>query len=60
MFSSSLDFGEEHLKTQIFQKSIQGQCLYQRRISKEWSFQLSTRCIPEGGEKVIEWCIHGK
>lgn len=36
--SSSLDFGEEHLKTQIFQKSIQGQRLYQRRISKEWSF----------------------
>lgn len=36
--SSTLDFGEEHLKTQIFQKSIQGQRLYQRRISKEWSF----------------------
>lgn len=58
MFSSFfLDFGEEHLKTQIFQKSIQGQRLHQRRISKEWSFQLSTRCIPEGGEKVIEWYI---
>lgn len=23
-----LDFGEEHIETQIFQKSIQGQCLY--------------------------------